>query len=94
MLSNAFSSTLLNDLDIIADIHSESYDAEKQVIAGLDLMCSHHLFTDKSDFVSEIKPIILFAIHGIGRNIEAIGQGTVRLQFHCSSGILHVKLFL
>ena len=72
-------STLLHDLDDVAALHSESFDVEEQVIVGLDSMCSRHLFIDESDFVSEIKPIKPFKIHGIGGNIKAIGQGTVRL---------------
>jgi hypothetical protein len=67
---------------------------EKQMIVGLDSMCSHHLFFDKSNFVPKIKLIVTFAIHGVGGNIEAIGQGTVKLWFHCSSGLLHDKLLL
>jgi hypothetical protein len=57
------------------------------MIVGLDSMCSHHLFIDKTDFVSDIKPIIPFEIHGAGRNIKAIW-------FYWSSGILYDKLLL
>jgi hypothetical protein len=89
----ACSSTLLNDLEAVEDIPSESFDTEEQVIVGLDSMCSRHLFFDPSDFVSEIKPITPFDIHGVGGNIQAIGQGTVRLWFRCSSGILHDSSF-
>ncbi len=88
----ACSSTIPNDLEDMSEIHSESFDSEEQVIIGLDSMCSRHLFIDKSDFVSDIKPIVPFDIHGVGGNIEAIGQGTVRLRFRCSSGTLHDKL--
>jgi hypothetical protein len=88
----ACSSTIPNDLENMSEIHSESFDSEEQVIIGLDSMCSRHLFIDKSDFVSDIKPIVPLDIHGVGGNIEAIGQGTVRLWFRCSSWTLHDKL--
>lgn len=88
----ACSSTMLHDIDDVADFHSESFYAEEQVIVGLDSMCSRHLFPDKSDFASKIKSIVPFEIHGVGGNIKAIGQGTVWLRFRCSSGILHDKL--
>jgi len=88
----ACSSNLLNNLADVTDIHSESFDVEEQVIVGLDSMCSCHLFIDKSDFVSDIKPITPFDIQGVGGNIQAIGQGTVQLWFHCSNGLSHDKL--
>jgi hypothetical protein len=88
----ACSSTLLHNLVDVTGIYSESFDVEEQVIVGLDSMCSHHLFIDKSAFVSDIKPITPFDIQGVGGNIRAIGQGTVRLRFCCSNGSSHDKL--
>jgi hypothetical protein len=88
----ACSSTLLHNLADVTDIHSESFDVEEQVIVGLDSMCSRHLYIDKSDFVSDIKPITPFDIQGVGGNLQAIGQGTVRLWFCCSNGSSHDKL--
>jgi hypothetical protein len=35
------------------DIFTESFDPEEQMIIGLDSLCSRHLFSDLSDFVSD-----------------------------------------
>lgn len=86
-----YSSTSDADTDDSKCIH-ESFSPEKQVIVSLDTPASWHLFPATSDFVSQIQTIALVEIHGVGSNIQAIGQGTVCLQFYCSAGKLHDKL--
>jgi hypothetical protein len=81
----------MNDVSNVKDIHTESFDSDDLVIIGLDSLCSRHLFPAKSDFISEIQPIEPFDIHGIGGNIQAIGQGTVQVRFRDPSGLLHNK---
>jgi hypothetical protein len=62
---------------------SESFNSNEQVVVGLDTLASQHLLFFTLDFISEIKPITPLDIHGVGGNIQAIGQDTVRLWF-CS----------
>ncbi|MFN9981430.1 MAG: hypothetical protein ACK53Y_16005, partial [bacterium] len=82
-------SSMMNDVSNVKDIYTESHDSDDSVIIGLDSLCSRHLFPAKSDFISEIQPIEPFDIHGIGGNIQAIGQGTVQVRFRDPSGLLH-----
>jgi hypothetical protein len=61
-------------------------------MVGLDSLCSQHLFPSKFDFVSKISLIEPFGIQGVGGDIKAIGQGTVRIHFHDDNGSLRDKL--
>jgi hypothetical protein len=74
------------------DIFTESFDPEEQRIIGLDSLCSRHLFSDLSDFVSDLTPITPFEIHGVGGNIKAISKGSVRLRFRDSTGTIRDKI--
>jgi len=81
----------MNDVSNVNDIYTESFDSDDLVIIKLDSLCSRHLFPAKSDFISEIQPIEPFDINGVSGNIQAIGQGTVRICFRDPSGLLHDK---
>jgi hypothetical protein len=74
------------------DIFTESFDPEEQVIIGLDSLCSRHLFSDKSDFISDLTPVEPFEIHGVGGNMQAVSKGNVRLRFRDSDGKIHDKV--
>jgi hypothetical protein len=87
-------SSTINDILHVDSVYTESFDSEALVLIGLDSHCSRLLFPAKSDFISEIKPIAPFDVHGVGGTIKAIGQGTVRLRFRDSSGLLHDKLLV
>jgi len=77
-------SSTIREILHVDSVYTESFDSEDLVLIRLDSLCSRHLFPAKSDFISEIKPIGPFDIHGVGGNIKAIGQGTVWLCFHYS----------
>jgi hypothetical protein len=62
------------------------------MIIGLDSLCSRHLFSDLSDFLSDLIPITPFEIHGVGGNIKPISKGSVRLRFWDSTGAINDKL--
>jgi hypothetical protein len=78
----ACSSAINNYLSPL-DIFTEIFDPKEQVIVGLNSLCSRHLFSDISDFVSDLTPIAPFEIHGVGGTVR-VSKGNVRLQ-HCDS---------
>lgn len=89
----ACSSAIDNDLYPL-DIFTKTFDPKKQVIIGLDSLCSRHLFSHFCYFIYVLQPIAPFEIYDVGENIKAVSKGNVCIRYHDSTGIIQDKILL